>query len=111
MSLTPAVLIAPQQVANATTTYYTSTGLKTRIDKLTVTNPTATARSITIYLVPSAGSANDGTTIVKDKVINAGETWNCPDVVGQILAAGGTIQAVASAATALTISAAGVQIT
>lgn len=111
MSLTPAVLISPQQVANATTTYYTSTGLKTRIDKLSITNPTATARSITIYLVPNAGAANDGTTITKDKVVNAGETWNCPDAVGQILNSGGSIQAVASAAAALTISAAGVQIT
>lgn len=111
MALTPAVLISPQQVAAAATTYYTSTGLKTRIDKLTVTNPTATARSITIYLVPSGGPTDDTTTITKDKVINAGETWNCPDAVGQILGASGTIRAVASAATALTISAAGVQIT
>lgn len=111
MSITPAQLVAPQQLTASTAVYYTSTNLKTRIDKLSVTNPTANARLFTLYLVPNSGAANDGTTITSLRPINAGETWNCPDAVGQILNAGGSIQAKADAATALTISAAGVQIT
>ena len=110
MTINVAQLIAPQQLTNATATYYTSTNLVTRIDKLTITNPTAGAVTVTIYLVPSAGSAGDPTTITSAKSIQAGETWNCPDAVGQVLKAGGTIQAKASANTSLTISAAGVTI-
>jgi hypothetical protein len=111
MSITIAQLVSPQQLTNATATYYTSTNIKTRIDKLTVSNPTSSAATVTIYLVPSGGSASDATTISKTKTVNAGETWNSPDVVGLVLNAGGTIQAVASANTTLTIAAAGVQIT
>jgi hypothetical protein len=108
MTINVVQLIAPQQLTNATATYYTSTNVVTRIDKFTVTNPTGGAVTCTLYLVPSAGSANDGTTITSAKSIQAGETWNCPDMVGQILKAGGTIQAKASANTSLTISAGGV---
>jgi hypothetical protein len=110
MGITPKALVTPQQIANATTTYYTSTGLRTRIDKLTVTNPTAGAATVTIYLVPSGGSAGDSTTISKTKSVASLETWNCPDVVGHILEAGGTLQAVASAATTLTLAVSGAQL-
>lgn len=103
-------LISPQQLTNATATYYTSTNLITRIDKLSITNTTAGAVTATIYLVPDGGSAGNSTTVTSAKSIQAGETWNCPDVVGQVLNIGGTIQAVASANTSLTISAAGVTI-
>lgn len=102
-------LIAPQQLTASAATYYTSTGVRTRVDKLSISNPTGTARDVTIYLVPSGGSAGDSTTITKTKTVASLETWNCPDMVGQILEAGGTIQALASAVTALTISAAGTQ--
>lgn len=108
--ITPKPLISPQQLTDATATYYTSTNVTTRIDKLSLTNTTAGAVTATIYLVPSAGTAGDSNTITWAKSIQAGETWNCPDAVGQILASGGTIQAKASANTSLTISAAGVTI-
>ena len=111
MAITIVPLITPQQVANATTTYLTATKVSYRVDKLTVTNPTATAATITLYLVPTAGAAGDSTTISKTKSVGAGETWNCPDFVGQVLGDGTTLQAVASAAATLTLSAAGVRIT
>lgn len=103
-------LISPQQLTNATATYYTSTNLLTRIDKLSITNTTGVAVTVTIYLVPNAGAAGNSTTVTSAKSVQAGETWNCPDVVGQVLNIGGTIQAVAGANTSLTISAAGVTI-
>lgn len=108
--ITSKPLISPQRLTTSTATYYTSTNLTTRVDKFTVTNTTAGAVTVTIYLVPSAGTADDGTTITSAKSIQGGETWNCPDMVGQVLGLGGTIQAKASAATSLTVSAAGVTI-
>jgi hypothetical protein len=110
MSFTPLPLVAPQQLTNATATYYTSTGIKTRIDKMSFTNTDTGAHTVTLYLVPSAGSATNATTITAGHALAAGETWNSPDAVGQILAAGGTIQAKADANTVVTISAAGTQI-
>lgn len=110
MAVLQRALVLPQQLTASTATYYTSTSLKTRIDKLTITNPTGTARTVTIYLVPSGGTAGDSNTLTSAKTVAAGETWNCPDVVGHVLEDGGTLQAGASAATALTIAASGVTI-
>jgi hypothetical protein len=110
MAITPALLVTGRQVPDTTTTLYTSTNVVTRIDKLSVTNTTAGAVTITIYLVDT-GSAGDNNTVTYQQAVNAGKTWNCPDAVGHILNAGGIIQAVASAAASLTVRAAGVQIT
>lgn len=110
MPALPLQLIAPQQVANATSTLYTSTNIKTRIDALTVCNTTAGAITLTIYLVPSAGAAGDSTTVIKTLSIPANTTWAGAGVVGQIMAVGDLLRAVASAATSLTIVASGTQI-
>lgn len=111
MSITPAQLIAPQQLTNAAVTYYTSSSLTTRIDKFSVTNTTGGAVTITIYIVPSGGSASASNTITYQRSVNAGQTWNCPDVVGQVMKSGDFIQALASAGASLTVMASGVQIT
>lgn len=112
MSITLNVLVSPQLVLNSTQTYYTSTNIRTRIDKVTVTNTTGSADTITLYLVVQDGTAGASNTITSAKSIAAGETWNCPDLIGQILQSGGTIQAKAgTSSTALTFSVAGAQIT
>lgn len=103
-------LVAPQQIANSATAYISAVTVKTRLDKVTVTNPTATARSVTFYIIPNGGSAGDDTTITKSYVVPGGVTWNCPDLVGQILAIGDQLQAVASAAAALTLMISGTEI-
>jgi hypothetical protein len=106
------VLIQDTQIAASATTYYTAgAGVQTRIDKFTVTNPTATARTVTIYLLPSGGTASDADVVISARGINAGETYTCPEVVGQWLNSGGFIQALASAATALSLRASGVEVT
>lgn len=97
--------------ASAATYYTAGTGVQARIDKCTVSNPTATARTFTLYLIPSGGSAADATTVIKDRGVNAGETYTCPEVVGQWLNAGGFVQALASAATALSLRMSGVEVT
>lgn len=116
MPIVPKQLVAPVQVAAAATDYIAAVTVKTRLDKVTVTNPTTTARSITFYIIPSGGAAGDSTTITKEYAIPAKSTWNCPDLVGQILspasggAAGDKLQALASAATALTLMISGTEI-
>ena len=45
------------------------------------------------------------------KGVAAGETYTCPEVVGQILEAGGFISTLAGSATSITIMASGREIT
>lgn len=110
MTITPVQLIAPQQLTNAAAIYYTSTNIKTRVDKMSLTNVDTNPHTVTMYLVPNAGSPGVTNTITKTRSIAAGTTWNSPDFVGQILNAGDTIQALADANTSVVISSAGVQI-
>ena len=57
MTVTVTVLI-PAKIAEATqVTQYTSTGVTTIIDKLTATNYSAVAATISVNLVTTAGSA------------------------------------------------------
>lgn len=111
MAVAVAVLIACKQAENSQTTQYTSTGCKTIIDKFTVTNTSGSPVTFSVNLVASAGSAGNSNLVLKSKTIAASETYLCPELVGQAIEAGGFISTIAGAATSLTITASGRQIT
>jgi hypothetical protein len=107
MAVTPKGLIASQQLSGTNATYYTATGVRTIIDKMTLTNTTAGAITATIDLVDSGGSAGASERIISARSIAAGETYNCPEAVGHILNPGDTIQGLAGSAASITIRASG----
>ncbi len=111
MTVTPKVLIAAKQAEAAQTTQYTSTGLKTIIDKFTATNTSGSAATLSVNIVTSAGSAGDSNLITKTKSLAASEVYTFPEIVGQCLEAGDFISTIASAATSITIRSNGRQIT
>ena len=109
MSVQTLWLVSPQQLTTGTVTYYTAgTGQFATISQATVTNTSGGAETVTIYLVPSGGSAGDSTTIVDVKSTAANATTILSELIGHNIQPGGTIQAVASANTALTIAISGV---
>ena len=110
MAVTVKNIIARKQAENAQTTQYTATNVKTIIDKFTVTNTTATAATIAVNLVASGGAAGASNTVLYTKSVAAGETYTCPELVGQVLEDGGFISTIAGTASALTISASGREI-
>lgn len=105
--ITVAVLIEPKYAENTQTTQYTSTGVTTIIDKFTATNISATAATLSVNLVASAGSAANTNLIVKTKTLQPGETYTFPEIVGQVLNSGDFISTIASAATTINIRASG----
>lgn len=109
MSTTAVNIIPAKQAENAQTTQYTSTGVKTIIDKFTVLNPTASNVTFAVNLVPSGGAAGAGNLILS-RTILAGQAWTCPELVGHVIEAGGFISTLAGAATSLVIRASGRQI-
>lgn len=110
MAVTITPLIEPTQLGAVTASYYRA-NVPTRIDKMTLANPTATPRSVTIFWVPSGGAADGTNTIIFQRFLNAGETWDVSPMIGHTLAIGDTIQALASAAAAVVIAASGTQVT
>lgn len=75
-----------------------------RVIKCTVTNDTTTAATISFNKVPAGGSVGDTNLILNAKAIGSKETYECPEIVGQVLEAGDKMYAVASVADQLTVS-------
>jgi hypothetical protein len=101
-------LIAGSLLTASAATYYTSpTNTKTTISAMTLTNTTGTARTVTIYLVASGGSASASNAVLMTKNIGAYESYNVKEAIGQTLEAGGFIQALADSSSAVSIVASG----
>lgn len=110
MTVTVKNIIPRKQAENAETTQYTAVSCKTVVDKFTVTNTTAGTVAITVRLVALAGAPGVANTVLSAKSVAAGETYTCPELVGQTLEPGGFISTLAGAATSLTISSSGREI-
>lgn len=77
----------------AVASYYTAPALtRARITNATVTNTTAGAVAVTLYLVPAAGAAGAANTKISARTIAPGETYTCPELVNRILEPGDSIQ-------------------
>ena len=91
------------QVPAANTTLYTCPANTTaRVLKCTVTNDTTTAQTITFHKVESGGAVGDDKLILNAKTLGSKETYECPEVVGQVLEAGDLISGIAGGAAQMT---------
>lgn len=111
MTVTVKNIIPRKQAENAQTTQYTATNCKTIIDKFTVTNTTGANAVFSCNLVDSGGAASAANLVLSARAVAPGDTYTCPELVGQCLEPGGFISTLAGTATALTISASGREIT
>jgi len=101
-------LVDPLQLTTSDVTQYTApTSTRAIIDKMTATNTTGTAATLTVNLVKLAGAAGVTNTVVSAQSIAAGATYVCPEVVGHILNPGDFISAKAGTATAITFRVSG----
>lgn len=107
MSVTAKTLIGAKQAETAVTKQYTADGVRSIIDKFTATNTSAVNATLSIFIVPVAGTAGDPNAIVKTKTLQALETYTFPEIVGHILEAGSFISTQASVAASITIRSSG----
>jgi len=110
MAVSTTVLIAAKTAESSQTAQYTASGVSAIIDKFTATNYDTVARTISVNLVASAGSAGNDNLIVKTKTLQASETYTFPELVGQVIAPGGFISTIASTGTSINIRASGREI-
>lgn len=96
-NITPAYLGGGTLTTSAVA-YATATGTATLIIKKAVfTNIDTVARTITVYLVPSGGSAGAGNTFISALSLSAGQTFDATSLGNMVLTPGATLQALASA--------------
>jgi P pilus assembly chaperone PapD len=104
--------IIPRKQASATqTVQYTANNCKCIIDKFTVTNTSPANVTFSVNLVAFGDSPTDANLVLKAKTVVPNETYTCPELVGQVLEAGGIISTIAGVAASLTISASGREVT
>lgn len=112
MARTAKVLAAGSQLTTSAATYYTApSSTTTIIQSVVLTNTNGSTRTATVHLVASGGSASASNMVLSARSLVAGETYIVPGCAGMVLAAGGTIQALASANTAISLMASGTEIT
>jgi hypothetical protein len=107
MAVTLKVLVPPKQLENAQTSQYTATNVRAIIDKATITNTSANNVTVSVNLVTVSGSAGASNLIIDTRTIVPDETYLCPELVGQVLEAGGFISTIAGAGTSLTMRVSG----
>ena len=103
MAVTIKNAYAAQLGATDTTLYTCPTNTQARVLKCTACNDTTTVPTFDIHKVPSGGSVGDTVLIINDKALGSKETYECPEVVGQVLDAGDLISGIASGAAQVTI--------
>lgn len=112
MTVTAKVLVPPLQLQDTQTTQYsTPASTKAIIDKATVTNTDTVNRSFSVNLVTTGSSAANSNLVIDDRAVVPGETYTCPELVGQVLESGSFISTIASAPSALTFRVSGREIT
>ena len=107
MTVTVKVLIPAKTAESSQTTQYSASNVTTIIDKFTATNFSASAATISVNLVTSGDTAGNQNLITKAKTLAASEVYTFPEIVGQVLIAGGFISTIAGTATAINIRASG----
>jgi hypothetical protein len=91
--------IANTQLTTSTAAIYTSSG-NSVVSVMYFCNTDSTARSFSLYAVPSAGTAGTTNQIYKNVLLQPSDTY-VVDMEKLVLANGDTIQAVASANSAI----------
>lgn len=109
MTVNATVLINPTTLTTSSTLQYSSTNVTTIVDKFTAVNYSAASAYFTVYLSTATvvGSLTDSELIIKEKYLQPGETYTCPEIVGHSLKNGMSIWAKAGTGTAVTIRASG----
>ena len=110
MATTIKTLIPRKQAEASQTAQYTANNVRAVIDTFTATNTNTVNVQFSINLVASSGTAGDDNLVLKKRTIPPGDTYLCPEMVGQVIENGGFISTLASVSSSITISAAGREI-
>ncbi len=100
-------LFCHAQVADAAGIIVSSSTATRTVDAASVCNPTASAATLSLWLVPNGGSAADVTKVLHAQSIDAGTSAVLPVLINQCIPPGFTLRAQASAASALTLTVSG----
>lgn len=109
MAYTPARLAQTQPGTSYATAYTVPASTTAIVKEILVCNPTASTVTLTVSLVASGGTAGATNNVISAVPVGPGQTVIYS--LSSVLATGGFISMLASAATSLTVTVSGVVIT
>lgn len=105
-------LVQGSTLTTSAVVYYTApVGTFTRITQMSITNTDSSPRVISIYLASSSAAPGVPDTVIKNKTLQAGETWVPYQALGSVLSPGTTLQAIADADSVIVLKASGIELT
>jgi len=107
MTITVKVLIPSKTVEAAQTKQYSASNETAIIDKFTATNYSLVAATLSVNIVTSGDTAGNQNLITKAKVLQPGEVYTFPEIVGQVIISGGFVSTLAGTASSINIRASG----
>ena len=110
MSTSPKVLVPSKLLEAAQTTQCTADGVKVRIDSCVVTNQLTTNETLSLNIVTSGDTPGSDNLFIKSKTIFPGESYECPEIIGQWLEQGDFVSTAASDGTAFSFRMSGIQV-
>ena len=112
MATRPKELINAQITgAGGAITYTAGTGARCRITAASICNTEAsTSYTVDVHKIPSGDSLGAANKIINSRTIFGGETYPCPELIGQILESGDSLDAVASTTLKLNFIVSGVEL-
>lgn len=111
LNIIPSKYAEATQAAQFTVSAPQNQTVKVPIDVFTVSNTSASPVVFSCHLVNAGGNADDSNKVLPPVEVQPGETYLCPELVGQVLEDGQFISTLCGTANALVIRASGRLIT
>lgn len=112
MAILPKELINAQIIDTVgTITYTPDTGVRCKITAASICNTdVASTYTVNVYKVPKGDAAGTANKIINTRTMQVGETYPCPELIGQILESGDSLDADASTTLKLNFIVSGIEL-
>lgn len=111
-------MIIPQKLVHGTklsisaqSQYVCPANTKAVITNMTLYNDSSGAVTATVHIVGTGISESAGTVVIGARTLAGKETYTCPEAVGKVLLATGTIRAISGATDTISIMVDGYEVT
>jgi len=111
MTVTAKALVPAKFMSDTLSTEYGATSLRAIVDKSTVTNTGSANCAFSAHVVPVGGTPDTSNVFVRARVVVPGETYMCPELVGQYLDPGTSLVFGADLTSTLNLRVSGREIT
>lgn len=106
------ISVDPVQATTAGVAVYTVPSNQSfKVLAMTVVNDAASARTVTVYRLPSGGTAGATNIVVKARNLDVSESAIIYEMIGQVIEAGGVLTVAASADSSITVHVSGLLLT